>query len=303
MAGPAAARLVALPSKRLCSLWGIPWMTKNVFIIGPKFWAARLQQVLTQHGQPSLKVSGWRVTGGVGGFNDWRGVLRTDVVFRVGLRPGSRSFRGRAFDAFWHLLRLALPRATAVYYWIGTDVAQTLDAMRAGTIPARTVRELHNSLHLADAQWLAEELRSMGIRASVQRLPGALTWPDPLLPLPETFRVLTYIPDARYQFYGGIEILEAARKLPSIAFDVVGGNGTWIPNSLPNLVFHGWQNDLTPFYQKSSVVVRLVQHDGMGATAVEALLFGRHVLYTYPLPHTIAITFGERRVWSQRCAI
>lgn len=268
-------------------------MTKNVFVIGQKFWAARLQQILTQHGQSRLRVRGWQVPGGFGGFDNWADVLGSDVFFRVGLRPGSSSVRGRAFDAFWHSLRLAVPRATAVYYWIGTDVSQTLEAIRGETISRRAVRDLHNSLHLADAEWLAEELRGIGIRASVQRLPGVLTRPDTMRPLPETFRVLTYIPDARYQFFGGIEIFEAARELPSIAFDVVGGAGTWISQPLPNLVFHGWQNDLTPFYQKSSVVLRLVQHDGMGATAVEALLFGRHVVYTYPLPHTICITFGD----------
>jgi len=127
----------------------------------------------------------------------------------------------------------------------------------------------------------------------VQRLPGMLTRPDTMSPLPETFRVLTYIPDTRHEFYGGIQIFEAARELPTLAFDVVGGDGTWIPHPLPNIVFHGWQNDLAPFYKKSSAVVRLVRHDGMGATAVEALLFGRHVLYNYPLPHTIRTPFGD----------
>jgi hypothetical protein len=268
-------------------------MTKNVFVIGQKFWAARLQQVLTEHGQSRLRVRGWQVTGGFGGFDNWANVLGSDLFFRVGLRPGSSSIRGRAFDAFWYLLRFAVPRATAVYYWIGTDVSQTLEAMRGGTIPGRAIRDLHKSLHLADAQWLADELHGIGIEASVQRLPGALTRPDTLLPLPETFRVLTYIPDARHRFYGGLEIFKAARELPSIAFDVVGGSGTWIPHPLPNLLFHGWQNDLAPLYQKSSAVVRLVQHDGMGATAVEGLLFGRHVLYTYPLPHAICMTFGD----------
>jgi hypothetical protein len=262
-------------------------------VVGQKFWVARLRQVLTQHGQSSLRVRSLEVPGDFGGFDNWAGVRNSDVLFRVGLRPGSSSVRARAFDTFWHLLRFAVPRATAVYYWIGTDVSQTLEAMRGGTIPRRAVRDLHESLHLADAQWLADELRGIGIGASVQRLPGMLTRPDTMRPLPEAFRVLTYIPDGRPEFYGGTGIFEAARELPSIPFDVVGGAGTWIPHPLPNLVFHGWQNDLTQFYQRSSVVIRLVQHDGMGATAVEALLFGRHVLYTYPLPHTIHMVFGD----------
>ena len=268
-------------------------MTKNVFVIGQNFWAGRLQQVLSQYGQGRLRVRGWQVSGRLGGWDTWSGFRRTDVLFRVGLRPGSSSLRGRVFDAFWYLLRWAVPRATTVYYWIGTDVSQTLAATRSGTIPARAIRDLRNSRHLADAKWLADELREIGIAASVQRLPGVLARPHNLPPLPETFRVLSYIPDSRYAFYGGNEIYEAARELPSVAFDVVGGSGAWIPKPLPNLTFHGWQKDLASFYESASVVVRLMQHDGMGATAVEALLFGRHVIYTYPLPHAIQLPFGD----------
>jgi len=139
-------------------------MTKNVFLIGQKFWVARLQQVLTQHGQGRLRVKSWQVGCGLRGFDDWAGFNRLRrVLFRVGLRPGSFSVRGRAFDALWYLLRLAVPRARAVYYWIGTDVSQTLEAMRGGTIPRRAIRDLNESMHLADSQWLADELRGIGI--------------------------------------------------------------------------------------------------------------------------------------------
>lgn len=268
-------------------------MSKSVFVIGQKFWAGRLTEVLSQYGSPGLHVTALQVRGGIAGLRKWARVFGADVFFRVGLRPGSSTLRGRAFDLLWSVLRILTPKAKTIYYWIGTDVSQTLAAMHAGTISPRTVRDLRRSLHVADAQWLADELSSLGIRATVQRLPGALTQPQTLDPLPGTFRVMTYIPDARYRFYGGLELFEAARQLPGVTFDVVGGAGSWIPHSLPNLVFHGWQKDLTAFYRKSTVVVRLVEHDGMGATAVEALLFGRYVLYSYPLPHSTLIPFGD----------
>ena len=268
-------------------------MTKNVFVIGHKFWARRLQQVLAEYGGSCLRVRCRQVPGGAGQIGDCAHLFGTDVFFRVGMRPGSRTIRGRAFDAFWHTLRLAVPRAAVVYYWIGTDVLKTLETVKRGGLSKSAMRDVRRSLHVADAQWLADELRILGIEALVQRLPGALTRPDKLQPLPETFRVLTYIPDARHEFYGGAQIYEAARALPSIPFDVVGGTGSWIARALPNLVFHGWQGDLAAFYRNSSVVARLVKHDGLGATAVEGLLFGRHVLYTYPLPYTISVAFGD----------
>lgn len=268
-------------------------MSKSVFVIGQKFWAGRLKEVLNQYGSPGLHVTALQVGGGIGGLRNWVQAFGADVFVRVGLRPGSSTLRGRAFDLLWSVLRTLTPNAKTIYYWIGTDVSQTLAAMHAGTISAGTIRDLQRSLHVADAQWLADELSSVGIEASVQRLPGALAQPQTLDPLPGIFRVMTYIPDVRYRFYGGLDLFEAARQLPSVTFDVVGGTGTWIPHPLPNLAFHGWQKDLTSFYQKATVVLRLVEHDGLGATAVEALLFGRYVLYSYPLPHSTLIPFGD----------
>jgi glycosyltransferase involved in cell wall biosynthesis len=65
------------------------------------------------------------------------------------------------------------------------------------------------------------------------------------------------------------------------------------------LTFHGWQRDLEPFYRKSSVLVRLVEHDGTGLTAVEALSRGRHVIYSFPLPHTLRVAWGDNDALSR----
>jgi glycosyltransferase involved in cell wall biosynthesis len=116
---------------------------------------------------------------------------------------------------------------------------------------------------------------------------------DSALELPPEFSVLTYIPDFRYRFYAGDCLYEAARRLPEIRFNVVGGLGTWVTEPLPNLVFHGWQSDMHRFHRDATVLVRLVEHDGTGLTAIEGLSLGRHVIYSHPLPHTIPVAWGD----------
>jgi hypothetical protein len=109
----------------------------------------------------------------------------------------------------------------------------------------------------------------------------------------DEFRVLTYIPDSSFEFYGGDSVYKAAAVLPQIPFDVVGGAGLWIKGSLPNLTFHGWQPDIDKFFLNSTVVIRLVPHDAIGSTVRKALAFSRHVIYTYPLPFVLHVEWGN----------
>jgi hypothetical protein len=200
---------------------------------------------------------------------------------------------GRSFDAFWNLLRTISRHPPVVHYWLGSDVFRTVRDHAGGKLRTRVFESIMNDHHLADAPWLAEELAQVGIRSTVMHIPAPNLRSAEVTPLPEQFSVLTYIPDTRFAFYGGNSIYQAAANLPDIQFVVVGGNGRWARDPLPNLRFMGWQNDLTPFYQESSVVLRIVEHDSIGVTVKEALSFGRHVIYSYPLPHTLHVPFNH----------
>jgi hypothetical protein len=185
------------------------------------------------------------------------------------------------------------PGAVRVFYWLGTDVLNTTLDFRAGTLRKPSYAQARRDHHLADATWLAEELGEVGIKA----LPKTITIPELMVDetphLPSQFSVLSYVPDTRHSFYGGDCIYEAARRLPDIRFDVVGGSGVWVSKPLPNLVFHGWQKDMKNFHRNATVLVRLVKHDGTGLTALEALSFGRHVIYSHPLPYSIRVGWGD----------
>jgi hypothetical protein len=116
--------------------------------------------------------------------------------------------------------------------------------------------------------------------------------PD-VLPLPERFSTLAYLPDRRYRFFGGEHLYEAARRLPSVPFEIVGGKGSWVKKPLPNLRFHGWVGDMHSMYANASVIVRMARHDAIGAMVHEGLAYGRYVIYNYPLPQTYRVPFGD----------
>jgi len=66
----------------------------------------------------------------------------------------------------------------------------------------------------------------------------------------------------------------------------MGGTGVWAADAPSNVIFVGWLSDPAPLYARSSCVIRLVEHDSIGATAVEGLLFGRPVIYSQDLAYT-----------------
>ncbi|WP_256793811.1 glycosyltransferase family 4 protein [Terrabacter sp. Ter38] len=151
--------------------------------------------------------------------------------------------------------------------------------------------------HLSGSEPLRSELARAGISAPVVGFPWrTVQAPDVLPPFPPQFTVLTYVPDSRSDFYGGAIIVAAARQLPEVRFEVMGGTGSWVEEPPPNLHFLGWVEDPATAYAQATCVLRLVQHDSIGGTAVEGLLFGRPVLYSQALKHTLNVELDRDAV-------
>jgi hypothetical protein len=189
-----------------------------------------------------------------------------------------------------------VPGSPVGHYWLGTDVLDTITEARAGTLRSAALDATRGDLHLADAPWLASELRTVGLDAVTAYVPQPYRSPEEPPPLPATFRVMTYLPGDRFEFYGGEAVMEAARRLPDVSFDVVGALGSMPRPSLQNVTWHGWVADMTTHYGRASVVVRIPRHDGFGATVIEGLLHARHVIYTHEVPfvRTLAPATGDR---------
>ncbi|MBD3947187.1 glycosyltransferase [Nocardioides ganghwensis] len=210
--------------------------------------------------------------------------MTSDVVVRVGFRPGSRTARGRLFDA---LLGILSKGSLRVMYWIGTDVQRLVAEVEGGAAPLRTRAMSRTHWHLAGSSRLRSELAAVGVDARLVDFPSFVSMPVGSLPeMPSRFTALTYIPDFRSGFYGGDVILQLARARPDVDFVVMGGDGTWAGDAPANVRFVGWVSDPSSLYARSSCVLRLPEHDSVGATAAEALLYGRPLIYTESLPYS-----------------
>ncbi len=261
-------------------------------MLGQPFWSLRFADILREGSGGEVEAR-FLPPGDLARPGGLRVAMAADILLRMGYRPGARTWRGRLFDGLWAFLRTLNPRAKAVHYWIGTDVLHTLQDHRSGRLRQGPLRRAQEDLHWADAPWLVEELAEVGLKARYIALPVPLREVQPPARLPAPFTVLTYIPDTRPEFYDGPTILRAAQALPGIRFEVIGGEGAWVRSPLPNLTFFGWQKDVRPFLARASVVVRLVRHDGMGGTVLEALQAGRHVIYSQSIPCVTVVPYQD----------
>lgn len=261
---------------------------RRIALLGQPFWTIRLASLFDTHAADLVAAHAIRT------LADWVALPRFDMAVRVGFRPGASTWRGRMFDVAYLSASLLSGDLRRAYYWIGTDVLNAQAEKSAGSHTRCFDHESKNATHWAGAPWLTEELAQLGLPVSTALFPGWLPDCQFTPAFPETFTVLTYIPDARPHAYGGQQVLEAALALPGTEFLVMGGSGTWLGGGQPsNLHFCGWVDDVTALYTRSSVVVRLVGHDALGGSVREGLALGRHVIYTYDVPHTRRIGHAD----------
>jgi hypothetical protein len=177
-----------------------------------------------------------------------------------------------------HLLRLALAKPT-VMHWAGSDVLHARAVVERGRA-TRTL--LRGVTHWAGAPWLADELRPLGVRA--RWLPHS--WVEPAVPPPlppGPLTVIAYLPDGRFDFYGGDAVLTVARALPDVRVLVAGATALPSPRP-PNVTPLGWVDDMAALYARSHALLRLPAHDGLSFMVQEALALGRYALWNQPPP-------------------
>lgn len=216
--------------------------------------------------------------------------FKSDSIIRVGLRPGVRKWKMIFFDCVWNLIKALNKRAFFCYYWIGTDVLMACKNQSKENIFFKWAKR---DVHLVGAPWFVGELKCVGINSELCVFPLDMHF-DMTSPqsLPK-ISVLTYIPDARSDFYGGDFILSLARKYSEIDFHVVGGVGSWVDCKINNVKFHGWVPGIDGFLTSRPIVIRLVPHDAIGGTVREGLAYGCHVICTYNIPGCHKVSFGS----------
>ncbi|MFQ5381567.1 MAG: hypothetical protein ACE5EF_08090 [Dehalococcoidia bacterium] len=195
-------------------------------------------------------------------------LARADAFYSI----GSSASRGSPND------RIAALRRKVIMHWVGSDVLSASEARRRNELSNRLVRD---AVHWADAPWLVEELRGIGIAAAEHPLPIPIAIGSPEPP-PANFRVLVYLPAGRHPAHDIEGTLAVVRALPEVSFLAIGGREAVAP--LPNLEHRGYVQTVAPIYRECAAILRLTHHDGLSHSIVEALSFGRHAVWTRHLP-------------------
>jgi len=203
-----------------------------------------------------------------------------------------------AFDLF-HLISSPLPvikklnkyKKPILFHWIGTDVYRFINDSLVKRRLKKFLIQLPNVKSLVVSENLRSELKKFNISSTLLPL-TKLNFIDEIPPLPEKFSVLTYVPEKRWDFYNGDLILELAGKMPEIEFHLLAAGKKTI--KLPNVFIYDFIEDVTPFYKNCTTLLRITIHDGLPKMVLEALSYGRHVLWSEPFPHCFKVnSFNE----------
>lgn len=264
----------------------------NLFLYGDD-WVRHLSDVLNERPDLGIRADYFEYPE----IRPWRIFLKAmhaDVLMRVGVRPGAKGKRLYLLDIMWFLFEIIWPSKSIVYYWIGTDV---LDALRDSSNVKSHIfqRKLKKAFHFSNAPWLADELKTIGINSEVVLFPVGKVTPPKIeeIEWSQQFTILTYIPDGRFEFYGGRALVKSALRMPNTRFVVVGGDGKWLEKIPSNLFFLGYVNNMAEVINKAHVVVRQVEHDAIGGTVREGLFYAKHVVYSYPIENTHLVMWGD----------
>lgn len=132
--------------------------------------------------------------------------------------------------------------------------------------------------HYTDAPWLQEELKELGIAASL--LPYKSLDAKACSQAFESKSFLTYLGNNKEVFYGWNMLCEALKNNPSWQLYVVGSTGEQV-EKLPNVHYLAWvdKDEMERLYKKHPIFIRLAQHDGYALSVMEALSNGMEVIW------------------------
>ena len=243
-----------------------PGVTARIAVVGLPYFGARAASGLREVGfrahyaeRPGTSPGAWAPF-----ISE---IARADLLYAI----GSSIRRNGPLDVLARLGKRVL------MHWVGSDVLAAEHDFAAGRCSSKLVRD---AAHWADAPWLVERLAMLGIAAELRTLPIPLSVGTPAV-LPAHFRVLVYLPAKPTPAYDIESTVEVMRALPEIEFSIIGGYQ--LQPGLSNTRSCGFVEDMAAAYRDSVALLRLVHHDGLSHSVIEALSFGRYVLWTYPL--------------------
>ena len=116
------------------------------------------------------------------------------------------------------------------------------------------------------------------------------------LALPDEFTVLTYLPEGKPEFYGESLIRDLIEKYPETKFIILGSDKY---SHYSNVIIKtiDYTIDMDEIYSQSSLLIRLTKHDGFSSMVLEALSYGRNVIWTYDIPNVKHIKLDRNNLF------
>ena len=249
----------------------------NILFIGLPYFSKKLSEALAIY-DTSLQCSSLTIKNGLlGRLALYCGVFRCDLVYSV---SGTISTRGTTIFDFALALRKKL-----IMHWVGTDVLEAISAFKSGKYKSKFLNDI---IHYCEVGWIQEELRQIGIAATVVPFASFDGKIAVKAEFPPTFSILTYVSSGREQFYGIDMLIQLAKDFPDVAIKIVGISvySEKLPN---NITLLGWVEDMAGQYATSVLYLRVPEHDGLAFSVLEALANGRYVGYSYPFENTFHV--------------
>ena len=197
------------------------------------------------------------------------------------------------YDLF-HLISSPLPvikklsryKKPVFYHWIGTDVYRFINDSFIKRFFKKLIINSPLVHNLVVSENLKIELQQFNLSSTIIPL-TKLKFVDEAPALPAKLSVLSYVPKNRWDFYHGNLITELSVKMPDVDFHILAAGKE--SSGRPNLYFYDFVDDTTPFYKKCSVLLRITTHDGLPKMVLEALSYGRQVLWNEAFPNCFTV--------------
>ena len=170
-------------------------------------------------------------------------------------------------------------RKKIVQHFIGSDVLTAVEDFKNFRVNNDLVEA---SKFLCEVDWIKSELADIAIEAYVVSI---AIYDKEIRPKEfEKFTVLTYMSQGKEKFYGIDDFIKLAKMFEDVEFKIAGI--TSYSESLPkNIKLLGWVN-MDDEFQANTCYIRNAKHDGLAFSILEALGYGRVVLYNYNFPYT-----------------
>jgi hypothetical protein len=245
-------------------------MNKKITLIGPKFIIESLAELCRDEPYEFRLLSN----------PNWNKMKLLDRVRYLGSSDLVHFLWGqrKLFIFLW----AKISGIKIINHYIGTDVLVLLNEIPSKKFKAYLCNLLADKIFCVSPN-LQNELKLIDIQAKL--FPIAFKqYPDKIPKLPQNLNVFTYIPDGLEELYGWPSVEQLVQDYPDMQFFILANSGKNLNHYL-NVKFLGWQENTEKWIHESYIHLRLTKHDGLPKTILEALAYGRQVIYSEEFPY------------------